>query len=160
MEAYCNGPHSIEHTVSEDDRKKLKRQHAVQENLPRKHDSAINVLRSKQEKDVKVRLQNQHTELIQMDLDFEKENQQLEMRYHKDSSKLDILVEIRRRKAIARWELKVEIWRKQFEKQHEIAFEGSLPHPDWPVTLMEESAGDTSALVQYFQLPHHTTVAT
>lgn len=47
------------------------------------------------------------------------------MKFHKDSSKLDILADIRRRKAIARWDLKIEIWRKQFEKQHEATFEGS-----------------------------------
>lgn len=64
MDAYCNGSHATEHTVSDEDRKKLKRQHVVQENLPQKHDSAINVLRSKQEKEVKLRVHTQRTELI------------------------------------------------------------------------------------------------
>ncbi|KAF2488879.1 hypothetical protein BU16DRAFT_553641 [Lophium mytilinum] len=160
MEAYCNGPNSSGHTVSEEDRKKLKRQHTVQDSLPRKHDSAINVLRSKQEKDVKVQMHKQHTELVQMDLDFEKELGQLDAKFHRDSSKLDVLAEVRRRKAIARWDLRMEIWRRQFEKQHETCFDGSIPHPDWPATPMEGPAGDATALAPYFQLDYNSRAAT
>ena len=56
IEAYCLGTRNDEeraHTVSEEDFKKLDRQRMIQQDLPRKHASAINVLRARQELDTK-----------------------------------------------------------------------------------------------------------
>ncbi|OCK77945.1 hypothetical protein K432DRAFT_384252 [Lepidopterella palustris CBS 459.81] len=156
MEAYCNGfcnsSADIKHTVSDEDRKKLKRQHALQDNLPHKHESAINVLRAKQEKDVRVRMNKQYAELAQMDLEFEKEMKGLEVRFLKDLNRLGVLVEMRRRRAVARWELKFEIWRKGFEKNRQRPWEGRLPHLDWPDPTAEVPLEAEGALAQYFRL--------
>ncbi|OCL07209.1 hypothetical protein AOQ84DRAFT_62801 [Glonium stellatum] len=157
MEAYCNGLTTSgmesKHTVSEDDKKKLKRQHALQDNLPHKHDSAINVLRAKQEKDVKVRMHKQNAELVQMDHEFEKENRLLEMHFLKESSRLEALMESRRRRAVARWTLRTETWRKDFENQHDTILPGRLPHLDWPDPPQEPKLADASSmLIKFFQL--------
>ena len=158
MEAYCDGLNTSgtesKHTVSEDDRKKLKRQHALQDNLPHKHESAINVLRAKQEKDVKVHMHKQNAELVQMDHEFEKENRLLEMHFLKESSRLEALMESRRRRAAARWTLRTESWRKDFESQHGTALPGQLPCLDWPDPPLQEpkSADESSVLIRFFQL--------
>lgn len=158
MEAYCNGLNTSgtesKHTVSEDDRKKLKRQHALQDNLPHKHESAINVLRAKQEKDVKVHMHKQNAELVQMDHEFEKENRLLEMHFLRESSRLEALMESRRRRAAARWTWRTETWRKDFESQHGTTLPGRLPRLDWPDSPPQEpkSADESSVLMKFFQL--------
>lgn len=156
MEAYCSGSNptnpEVAHTVTEEDRKKLARQHLTQQKLPAKHESAINVLRARQEKDTKVKLQKQQNELQQLDVDYEREKRAEELQYVKDSSRLDALIEARRRKVISRWDLKFEVWRRDWENQHGTTLNGRLPHEEWPETPVDAPLDSSSSLALYLQV--------
>lgn len=155
IEAYCLGPESQhERTVSKEDFKKLERQRLLQQGLPRKHGSAINVLRARQEMDFKRRLETQEAELTQMDVDFEKEEATKEAECKKELEQLEAVIEARRRRLQQRWELKFEMWRRDWEQQHNTTLDDHLEHEEWPprqshhVVVIPEA----SALAQYVKI--------
>lgn len=154
MEAYCSGANptnpELAHTVTDEDRKKLERQHVIQQKLPAKQESAINVLRAKQERDAKAKLQKHRMELQQLDTDYGEEKQAEEQQYVKDSSRLDAVIQARRTRVIHRWDLRFEIWRRDWENQHGSTLQGRLPHEDWPeATDMEAPITSSSFLALY-----------
>ncbi|KAJ4286074.1 hypothetical protein N0V90_013423 [Kalmusia sp. IMI 367209] len=144
MEAYCSGPNptnpEITYIVTDEDRSKLERQRIIQTKLPAKHASAINVLRARQERDIQVRLQKQQTELQQLDVDHDKEKRTQELQYVKDTGQLDAVIQTRRSRIDRRWNLRFEIWRKEWEKETGVPLNGPLPHADWPETTDPEYA--------------------
>jgi hypothetical protein len=153
MEAYCAGANpGIAHVVTEDDRRKLARQHLTQQKLPAKHESAINVLRARQEKDTKNKLQKQHSELQSLDADYGREKRAEELRYLKDTARLDALAEARRKREIYRWDLKFEIWRRDWESQHTTTLTGRLPHEAWPESPENVPLDSSSSLALYLQV--------
>lgn len=132
MEAYClssNPDPDLAHTVTEEDFKKLDRQRLIQQSLPRKHESAINVLRSRQERATKLKIQKQEAELADMDMAFAKEKEAEEWQQAQESERLDAVIEARRKRLQQRWNLKYEIWRKDWESQHST----ELDNADWPL---------------------------
>ncbi|KAF2997450.1 hypothetical protein E8E13_006438 [Curvularia kusanoi] len=132
MEAYClssNPDPDLAHTVTEDDFKKLDRQRSIQQSLPRKHESAINVLRSRQERATKLKIQKQETELNEMDAQFEKEKAAEEWQHAQESERLTAVIEARRKRLQYRWDLKYEVWRKDWENQNHVQF----ANVDWPL---------------------------
>jgi len=153
MEAYCSGTSSskeLVHVVTDEDLRKLQRQRSTQKKLPAKHESAINVLRAKQERDTKLKLQKQAAELQQLEADYESEKRVQELQYVKDSSRLDAKIRARRSRLFRRWDLKFEIWRREWEKESGAALYGTLSHEDWPLTTSIEAPVDLpSSLVQY-----------
>jgi len=157
MEAYCSGINpahpDLVHTATVEDRKKLARQHKIQQNLPSKHESAINVLRGRQEKETELKLEKQAAELETLDATYEEEKDAEEAKYLSDRSRLADLVAARRKNALCRWDLKFEIWRHKFEAQHGTKLIGRLPHAEWP-TLPDEEAEipPESALAVYFSV--------
>lgn len=136
IDAYCLGPNpaheGVVYRVTDNDRKKLERQRIIQEKLPAKHESAINVLRAKQERDTRLRIQKQQLELNQLDADYEKERNAQELQYGKDCSQLDLIIQTRRSRTMRRWNLKLEIWKRNWEKENEFKLYGTLPHGNWP----------------------------
>ncbi|KAJ4357344.1 uncharacterized protein N0V89_001919 [Didymosphaeria variabile] len=156
IEAYCSGPNpaheGIAYTVTEEDRGKLERQRTTQEKLPAKHESAINVLRAKQERDIKLRLQKQQSEMEQLEADYEKNKSAQELQYSKDSSQLDMTIRTRRHKLARQWDLKFEIWRREWEKENECKLYGTLPHELWPESTDTDVSIDlSSSLAVYIQ---------
>lgn len=132
MEAYClssNPDPVLAHTVTQDDFRKLDRQRSIQQGLPRKHESAINVLRSRQERAMKVKMQKQEDELADMDAEHEKENVAEEWQYAQELERLNTVIEARRKRLQQRWDLKYEMWRKDWESQHGTQFD--IVH--WPL---------------------------
>jgi hypothetical protein len=156
MGAYCSGSNptnpSIAHTVTEEDRKKLARQHLTQQKLPAKHESAINVLRARQEKETKVKLQKQQNELQQLMADYMRQKQARGLQYMKDLSRLEALTDARRRKMDCQWDLRFETWRKGWERHHEKTLKGRLPRGTWPPTPEDAPLDPSSALALYLQL--------
>lgn len=129
MEAYClssNRDPDLAHLVTQDDFKNLDRQRLIQQSLPRRHESAINVLRSRQERAMKLKVQNQEAELAEMDAEFEKEKAAEELQHVQESERLSAVIEARRKKLQQRWDLKYEMWRKDWESQH-------FENVDWPL---------------------------
>ncbi|EMD89732.1 hypothetical protein COCHEDRAFT_1031129 [Bipolaris maydis C5] len=160
IEAYCLGTNTSQeqtHTVTEDDFKKLHHQKMLQQGLPRKHTSAINVLRARQEVDFKRRLETQEAELRQLDLDLKKEESAKEAEYKKDVEHLESLIEARRRRLQQRWELRFEMWRLDWQNQHKMTIVHKLEHEEWPQRAREGDEGeddvsaipDASALAQF-----------
>jgi hypothetical protein len=132
MEAYClssNSDPGLAHTVTQDDFKKLDRQRMIQQSLPRKHESAINVLRSRQERAMKLKMQKQEAELADMDTEFEKEKAAEEWQHAQESERLNAVIEARRKRLQQRWDLKYEMWRKDWESQHGTQSDSV----DWPL---------------------------
>jgi hypothetical protein len=137
---------------TDEDRKKLERQRITQEKLPARHESAINVLRAKQERDTRVRIQKHQSELDQLEAEYEKVKSAQELQYTKDSSQLDMIIQARRSKIMRRWDLRFEIWRRNWEKENEFKLYGTLPHESWPETTDADIPIDpTSSLALYVQ---------
>jgi len=154
IEAYCLGTRNDEeraHTVSEEDFKKLDRQRMIQQDLPRKHASAINVLRARQELDTKRRIETQEAELQQLLVDHENEKVRKEAEYQKELERLDAVIEVRRKRLLQRWDLKFEMWRRDWEAQHNTTLTAELEHEDWPSRKADHaiSIPEASSLARY-----------
>ncbi|KAF2110232.1 hypothetical protein BDV96DRAFT_651373 [Lophiotrema nucula] len=158
MEAYCSGasptcPDTPQKAVTDDDRKKLARQRMLQEKLPQKHDSAINVLRARQEKDAKLKVQKQQRELQQLAADYERDTKAEELRFAKDMVRLDSIIETRRKRLATRWDLKFEVWGRDWETQHKTTLHGRLPQEEWPQAHDHRgSIEPSSSLALYIQV--------
>jgi hypothetical protein len=159
MERYCRGsigaaeqPDSTRltggepqiHTVSDEDRSKLQRQYAIRDNLPNKQESAINVLRAKQEKQLKAKQHQQGGELAELEAQLKQQRLALEASQAKDEEKLESILENRKRRLTMRWELKMEIWRCQYEKDKEPIL-GWLPKIEWPEAILSEKASEADS---------------
>ncbi|KAF1842353.1 uncharacterized protein K460DRAFT_358972 [Cucurbitaria berberidis CBS 394.84] len=155
MEAYCLGTNANHpehaHAVSEEDFRKLDRQRTIQQNLPRKHENAINVLRARQERETKRRLRKQEEEFDQMDETHEKEKAKCEAEYTKEAGKLEGIIEVRRRRLLQRWDLRFEMWRRDWEEQHSTTLQTKLEHESWPLQKTETVTpiSESSSLAQY-----------
>lgn len=128
MEAYClssNPDPDLAHMVTNDDFKKLDRQRLIQQSLPHKHESAINVLRSRQDRAVNLKMQKQEAELAQMDAELDKEKAAEEWQYVQELERLNVVIEARRKRMQQRRDLKYEMWRKDWESQH-------FENVEWP----------------------------
>jgi hypothetical protein len=154
MNAYCSEVNTTNseftHTVTDEDRKKLEHQRMTQQKLPAKHESAINVLRAKQERFIKLKLQKQQAELQHLDDQYKKEKKAEEEQYLKDYSRLDKIIQTRRGRVLQRWDLKFMIWRKDWESQHGTILTTRWPHEDWPETFdMDTPISHFSSLAVY-----------
>lgn len=156
IEAYCLGtrnPQEHSHAVSEEDFKKLDRQRSTQKDLPRKHASAINVLRARQELDTARKLEMHKAELEQLDAEYEKEKTTKETEYRKELEKLEAVIQARRKRLLQRWDLKFEMWRRDWEEQHSTTLHAKLEHEEWPARKADHAITipDSSSLAQYIK---------
>lgn len=155
MEAYCLSTNALRpehaHIVTEEDFKKLDRQRMVQQDLPRKHENAINVLRARQERETKRRIEKQEAELDSMDAENEKDKFAEETNHKKELERLDAVIEARRRRLLQRWDLKFEMWRRDWEEQHGTTLDAKLEHKPWPPRKADHAVclSDSSSLAQY-----------
>jgi hypothetical protein len=153
MEAYClssNPDPDLSHTVTEDDFKKLDRQRLIQQSLPRKHESAINVLRARQERATKLKNHKQQADIANMEAEYEKEKAAEDEQFTSESARLDVVIKARRKRLLQRWELKSEMFRHDWETQHGTPLSGRFEHEAWP--LVDQDDGEipaSSALAQY-----------
>lgn len=154
IEAYCLGNSASQdrtHDVTEEDFKKLYRQKMLQQGLPRKHASAISVLRARQEIDCKRRLETHEAELKQLEADLHKAELTKETEYKKEQEQLEALIEARRKRLQQRWDLRFEMWRLDWETQHNTSLTNKLEHEAWPPRKADHVIviPDASALAQY-----------
>ncbi|KAL5117764.1 hypothetical protein ACEQ8H_004374 [Pleosporales sp. CAS-2024a] len=156
MDAYClnsGQPHSDHaHVVTADDFKKLDCQRMVQQNLPRKHENAINVLRARQERETKNKIRKQEAELSLLDAAYERQRATQEAEFAAEMEKLAALMEKRRRRLQQRWDLKFQMWRIDWETQHNTAIDFDLEHETWPpdtTKTMMTPIPESSALAPY-----------
>lgn len=155
MEAYCLGTNANHpehaHIVSEEDFRKLDRQRLTQKDLPRKQENAINVLRARQERETKRRLEKQEVELDELDAELQKAKHALASTHKADMDRLELIIETRRKRLFHRWDLKLEIWRRDWEEQHSTTLTAKLDHEDWPARKADHvlSISDSSALAPF-----------
>ncbi|CAI6335653.1 unnamed protein product [Periconia digitata] len=155
MTAYCSGitpiDASLAHDVTNEDRKKLERQRLLQKKLPDKHESAINVLRAKQDRDTRLKLEKQKAELQHLDKNWlTDETKKEETRHAKELARLESTIKKRRDRIMKRWHLRYEMWRKDWEKQNQDSLPGIIPHEEWPENLDAGSLiVDTSTMAVY-----------
>ncbi|KAH4298871.1 hypothetical protein HBH64_017560 [Parastagonospora nodorum] len=156
IEAYCRAnsqSHPERPQVTEEDFKTLDRQRMIQQNLPKKHEDAINVLRARQERAMKNKIRKQEAELSSLDEAGEREKVTEEAEHAAEMGKLEALIESRRKRQRQRWNLKFEIWRKDWENQHKTVIDFDLDHETWPLhTAMTITPNpESSALAPYVQ---------
>lgn len=157
MEAYCLGGGQTHpdhpHVVSQEDFKKLDRQRMLQEGLPRRQENAINVLRAKQEREVKNKMQKQEQELDLMCAAHDRERAAEESEHAQEIEKLEGLIKSRRKRLLQRWSLKFEIWKRDWEQQHDTTVDLRLEHEAFPslVTKTITPIPKSSALAGYLQ---------
>ncbi|PVI00175.1 hypothetical protein DM02DRAFT_614525 [Periconia macrospinosa] len=136
MTAYCSGTNSADptltHDVTPEDWKKLDRQRLLQQKLPDKHESQINVLRAKQERDIKNKLEKQKQQLEQLDKEMRHQLSQEEYHHAQEQDQLDSVMRMRRKRVEKRWDLRYEMWRKDWEKQKDQSLPGRVPQEEWP----------------------------
>jgi hypothetical protein len=157
MEAYCLGSDlshpDHHHVVTEEDFKKLDRQRMIQQNLPRKHENAINVLRARQERDTQNKLQKQKAEISLWEAAHETERAARESEHAKEMEKLEAVIDKRRKRLMRRWDLKFEMWRRDWEAEHQITLTLTLEHETWPLqpTTTTTPIPESSSLAAYVQ---------
>jgi hypothetical protein len=158
MEAYCLGSGQSHpdhpHIVSEEDFKKLDRQRMLQQNLPRRQENAINVLRARQERETKNKVQKQEQELDLLDAAHGRERCTEESDHAKEVEKLEAIIEARRKRLLQRWDLRFEIWRRGWEEQHGTSVTFRLEHESFPQQISKTLTPipETSALAIYVRL--------
>ncbi|KAF1913840.1 hypothetical protein BDU57DRAFT_541217 [Ampelomyces quisqualis] len=157
MEAYCLGS-GLSHpqhpyVVTEEDFKKLDRQRMIQQNLPRKQENVINVLRARQERDMKNKLLKQEEELALLDAAYDRERTAEELEQRKEMERLEAIIEVRRKRLIQRWDLRFEMWRRDWEHQHGTAVTLRLEHETWPLQTSKTTTPihESSPLAPYIQ---------
>jgi len=155
MEAYCLGTNAnhteYAHEVTQEDLKKLDRQRQTQQNLPRKHQNAINVLRARQERDMKRKMEKHALELDALDVAFAQDKLTEQATYLKERERLDALIAARRKRILRRWDLKFKLWRREWETLHHTALTLPLEHEHWPSPKSQHliCIPDSSALAAY-----------
>ncbi|KAF2856914.1 hypothetical protein T440DRAFT_494674 [Plenodomus tracheiphilus IPT5] len=157
MEAYCLGTNANHpehaHIVSEEDFKKLDRQRMTQTNLPRKHENAINVLRARQERDIQRRIEKQEAQLEELNTTHDHGELAEKVMQAKEHERLEVLIEVRRKRLLQRWDLRFEMWRRDWEDQHCTTVTQKLEHEEWPARKAEHVVfiPETSGLARYLQ---------
>ncbi|KAF1958947.1 hypothetical protein CC80DRAFT_407837 [Byssothecium circinans] len=158
MTAYCSGLNptdpTLAHVVTDEDRKKLDHQRLVQQKLPAKQESAISVLRAKQDRATKNKLEKQKKELQHLNTDYENNKKAEVLQHVKETSRLEAMIQARRRRIMSRWELRFEMFRKDWENQYNTTLCGRLAHEDWPEITddADSTIPFSSSLALYAQL--------
>jgi hypothetical protein len=130
------------HHVTDEDRNKLQRQYMLRDNLPQKHEAAISVLRAKQDREMRMRQEKNAKEMEDLEQEYERAVNAIEGLQRKEEGRLDALIESRKRRLIKRWELKGELWRRDYETRAGVSCPGRILFPHWP-----ESAPDVQEQV-------------
>ena len=154
MTAYCSGTNSADPTLTRDvtaeDLKKLERQRLLQQKLPDKHASQINVLRAKQDRDMRNKLEKQKLQLEQLDKDMQHQLAQEAYHHTQERDHLDSVMKMRRKRVEKRWDLRYEMWRKDWEKRNGQALPGRIPQEEWPENAYQSYLiHSTSAMAVY-----------
>ncbi|EKG11643.1 hypothetical protein MPH_11136 [Macrophomina phaseolina MS6] len=143
MKAYCSGssvPGSTKRRiVTEEDKRRLREQEKLHDELDKKHEAAMKMARARQEKEMK-----------DLKHDHEQEQKELEKKYKEArlasrrtvqevSRQLDEVIRTRRLRVVRRWYISLKLWDKTTGENADIPSYGDLPAIPWP----ERSAVET-----------------
>ncbi|CAJ2503841.1 Uu.00g112350.m01.CDS01 [Anthostomella pinea] len=137
MEAYCEGlgrrPSSEmpSRVVTERDLRELGQQYNVEKNMKQLHQAKVNVMRDRQAKALEQLLERQEMEMARITEKHLKEIEHLESDFA-DEEEILANTFYQRRYAIGkRWELEMEIMRKELENEKGLRY-SVLPPLEWP----------------------------
>lgn len=137
MEAYCDGlgqkPEADmpSRTVTERDLRELGQQYNVERNMKQLHQAKINVMRDRQAKALEELLERQESEMEKLTEKNRKELESLESDFADEEDALTNTFSQRRVILEKRWELEMEIMRKELEKERGLRY-ASMSPLEWP----------------------------
>lgn len=136
MEAFCRGERTSgelhNRTVSEQDRGELAKTRQRAEQMHKKHESEINVLRGEQNRRMTMRLQKQEAEIELLEGKQKRELGAIQEQCEGAVNEWEDQIETMKGRMEEWWQLQTEIWRKLLEKETGIAFHAPLPSVEWP----------------------------
>ncbi|KAI2779848.1 hypothetical protein F4815DRAFT_174485 [Daldinia loculata] len=136
MEAYCDGlgknPHGgmPSRTVTERDLRELGQQYNVEKNMKQLHQAKINVMRDRQAKALEELLERQESEMGKLIEKNRKELESLESDFSDEEDALTTTMSQRRAALQKRWELEMEVMRKELENDRGLSY-ASMSPPEW-----------------------------
>ncbi|KAF4442537.1 hypothetical protein F53441_11714 [Fusarium austroafricanum] len=143
MEAYCDGlgrgstnssPGSESHphrVVTERDLRELGQQYNLRDGMERSHQAKINVMRDRQAKRMEELIDRQETEFENLIERNRHELEELEAQAVSEEETLISTLMARKAKLVRRWELAIEILRKELEDHDGVKY-APIPTPTWP----------------------------
>lgn len=148
MEAYCDGlgrnsgsssPDSnspYQRVVTERDLRELGQQYNIRDGMERSHQAKINVMRDRQAKRMEELIDRQETEYESF-LDRNREElNELTAQAVQEENALAATFSARKSKLVRRWELAIEILRKELEDQDGVKY-APIPTPTWPEAMVQ-----------------------
>ena len=137
MQAYCRSSsdpacETPNREVTLQDRRNLERQYWLRNNLPRRHESAVNVMREQQGRQLKNRSLKQMSQVNDLQTAQEKELQALDEKMQGEIRELDGLMLQRKERLIHRWDLAVDIWKHCREQDEKTKITLPIRAIDWP----------------------------
>ncbi|KAI9709230.1 MAG: hypothetical protein M1828_002530 [Chrysothrix sp. TS-e1954] len=144
MQAYCRTSsdpacETPNREVTLQDRRNLERQYWLRNNLPRRHESAVNVMREQQARQLKHRSLKHMSQLSDQQSEQEKELKSLDQSLANELKELDGLVLQRKERLVKRWVLAVEIWKHCREQDEKTIINLPLTAITWPEAKDEKS---------------------
>lgn len=136
MEAFCRGESASgeqhRRLISDQDRRELAKTIHRADQMDKKHEGEINVLRGEQARRMAQRIHRQELDVHQLENRQRRELEAVQDQY--EGALLELKDEVQRmRERLHRWwQLQVEIWRKGLEQETGTVFDGALPLLEWP----------------------------
>lgn len=146
MEAYCNGLgrgsgiHETQRIVTEKDLRELGQQYNIRDDLGRLHQSRINVMRDKQAKQMENLIVRQAEELRNLTIKQNQELEALEESHSREEEGIISLFIERKSRLIWRWNLTLEVERKQLTDKTGVHF-APMPPITWPQSKSSKPLG-------------------
>lgn len=98
--------------VTLEDRRKLERQYSIWNSMERRHNSAVNVMREQQARQMKARTLKQMNELSELQLAQNKESQKLVTNpLNAELDELGDIFERRKARLVKRWNVAMDTWK-------------------------------------------------
>ncbi|KAL1648357.1 hypothetical protein SLS58_002110 [Diplodia intermedia] len=143
MKAYCSGssvPGSTKRRiVTEDDKRRLREQEKLHDELDSKHEAAMKMTRARQEKDVKELKHEHEQEIKELDKKY-KEARILSRRTTQEvSHQLDDVIRGRRLRVVRRWYINLKLWDRTTTDHDDVPAYADLPIVSWPDKTVVET---------------------
>lgn len=136
MEGYCQGhdPEGTGRIVTLQDRMKLERQYYTWKHLDRRQETAVNILRERQARQMRARSLKQATDITALQASQEEEMSAAEKRFDQEIFELEGIFKQRKVRMMKRWTLATETWKGWREKDEDIDIPWPIEALVWPTS--------------------------
>ena len=134
MEGYCNGhdPDGTGRVVTLEDRRKLERQYSAWNGMDKRHESAINIMREQQGRQMRARTMKQVNEVSQLQAIQAKESKELTDAMTLELRELEAIFGQRKGRLIKRWNTATDTWKGWREKDEGVEISYPIAPLEWP----------------------------